>query len=119
MSTTIEPTAPTPADPVPAIPPVTQSPSELGHFLGLCSHAAALIYHDVLAVETKIEAWRSDNPALAGLFDQGLQYVSDVATSFGLPVTQGLLVVKTIGAALKQMAANDPTVKSGSSVVPA
>lgn len=108
----------TPAAPVQAIPPAVQSPSELGHFLALCNHAAGLIYHDVVAAETKIEAWRSDNPQLAALFDQGVQYVADVATTFGLPVTQGVLVVKTIGSALKQMAANDVTVQSGASAKP-
>lgn len=107
------PTAP--STPAPAAPPV----GAIGHFLALCDRGAALIYHDVVAVSTKFEEWRSDNPALTPLFDTAVQYLQTTATAFGLPVAQGLIVVQTIGAALKQMAAADNSLKSGSSVVPA
>lgn len=85
----------------------TNQSGRLGHFLAACNHAASLIYHDVAAAEAAVANWRSDNPQLSAIFDQGTQYVEDLLGSYGVPVPQGILVFKTIGAALKQMAAND------------
>ncbi len=110
------PVAQTAPTPIQAQVP-TQSTFE--HFFTACHHAAALIYDDVVAGEKIISQWRSDNPQLAALFDQGVTYVSDILLAHGLPVMQGVLVVKTIGAALKMMAAGDPTVVSGTPVVAA
>jgi hypothetical protein len=97
-------TAPTP--PAPAQP----SESTFEHFMSACRHGAALIYHEVVAAESAIANWRSDNPQLSALFDQGVQYVEDLCLAHGIPVMQGVLVVKTIGSALKQMASADPSV---------
>lgn len=110
-----ETTTTTPATELPATP-APPDPGHFAHFMMLCNHAAALIYHDIVSAEASIDKWRSDNAVVANLFDQGVQYVSDTAAAFGLPVAQGMTVVKTIGAALKMMAANDSTVVSGTAV---
>lgn len=87
--------------------------SAIDRFFAACDRGAALVYHDVVAVETDIAKWRSDNPKVSDLFDQGVQYVSDVLTAHGIPVIDGVLVVKTLGAAMKKMAAGDVGVASG------
>lgn len=99
-------------------PTTTVSTSVFDSFISACRHGAALIYHDVVAAETTITKWRSDNPAVAGIFDQGVQYVNDVLTAHGIPVAEGVIVVKTIGAALKEMAAGDPSIATVTVVAP-
>lgn len=92
---------------------VVPSESLLTHFWTACNNAAKLIYADVAAVETKITEWRSDNPALAPLFNQGVTFVEEIFETFAVgTVPGGGLVVKAIGAALKGLAAADSSMST-------
>lgn len=76
---------------------------------------AAFVYHEILSIESDITKWRTDNPMLSALADKGIEYAMSMATRFGVPVGAIEYASEDVFAALKSLAAIDPSVKSGSS----
>ena len=104
MSTTTEPTAP------PAAPPA--APDLFSRALAIANHAAAWVYHGILAVEQDVSAWAT-NPAIAPLVADGKTYLETLLTTHGVPVAALGTLEQGLMGALRSMAAQDPTVKSG------
>ncbi len=77
---------------------------------------AALVYHDVLAIQINATKWSEQNPAIASLLQRGVTYVLSLLAADGLPTRDVWLVATTVEAALKELAANDPTIPSISGV---
>ena len=92
----------------------------LSHQMDALQHDAAWVYHEVVAVEADVTAWTEANPAIAPLVQQALSLAEDFvlrcAQSAGVPAPALALVGVDVLAALKQMAAADSTVKSGSAM---
>lgn len=80
-------------------------------------HGAAAVYHEVVAIEGDATKWTTDNPDVGALASAGLSmaesYLSRYAGALGIPVPALSLVGEDVLAALKAMAAADPTVQSG------
>lgn len=74
------------------------------------SHAAALIYHDVVAIETDVIAWTADHPTLAPLFKDGVELALQAIRRTGFSVDSLSLVATDIVAAVRGMAALDNSV---------
>lgn len=112
-TTTVNPTTPTP----PATePPAPQSAASSGWFNAVITgieHGANTVYHRVLAVENDLTKWEASNPELTALVGEGLAYADSFLTRMGVPVGAVVVVGSDILAALKALAAADPTVTSG------
>ena len=76
-------TAPTP--PVaPVAPPA--APDLFSRALAIADHAAATVYHGILAVEGDVSAWISSNPAISALVADGVKYLETLLATHGVPV---------------------------------
>lgn len=86
--------------------------SVLDDFFTAMHKGAALVYHDLLAVEEDIKQWRLDNPTVAALVDTGVKYGTMFLTAHGIPIagleSAGLAVLAT----LRDMASEDASVNS-------
>ena len=97
------------------------APALIGHsavdmmngFFTAIKHGAAIVYHDVLNVETRVHKWEDDNPLLFPFIDKALLFAEDVLAAHGIPVPAIAIAGQAVLSALKQMAANDATVQSG------
>jgi hypothetical protein len=86
-----EAAAPFPAPPSPNVPWVTQAAT-------YARMGAASVYHEA---------------ALAGTVNKGVQFTLKLLQADGLPTRDTWLIAEMVEAALKEMAAYDPTVQSG------
>ena len=84
--------------------------------IGAAEHGAAIVYHDIVAIEADARAWKAAHPEVGPLLDSGVKYATTLLQSAGLPVDQinasGNLMATAVMSALKAMAAADPTVPS-------
>lgn len=89
----------------------------LADFFTAVTHAAASVYHHVLAAETDVKRWSTENPAIKDCITKGV----DIANSFfeGLETSKPPVAVVEQGvvAALKHLAAVDTTVNSHATTV--
>jgi hypothetical protein len=79
-------------------------------FIKAAELGAASVYHQVLAVGAQIIHWESD-PAVAPLVSVGVGVANSMLERAGVG-TQALVVESDVHAALKALAAADPTVPS-------
>jgi hypothetical protein len=96
--------------------PTTEAPPTTNWLYWVCSyasHAAAYIYHDMVAAESQVVKWRHNNPQLAGVFDMGVNYLTTLAASHGVPVGALQPAALEIEIALKTLAMKDPTFNTG------
>lgn len=105
---------PTPPATAPAAPPPAASTGWFNAVITGIEHGANTVYHRVVALEDDLTKWESGNPALAGLVEEGLAYAESFITRMGVPVGAVVVVGSDVLAALKALAAADPTVSSGS-----
>jgi hypothetical protein len=87
----------------------------LSDILAAAEHGAALVYHEIVAIQADATNWTTDHPEVKPLISAGTNYAVQALIASGLPlpmiVTGGMAVLS----ALKAMAAADPTVRSGAS----
>jgi hypothetical protein len=105
----------TPTDPAaPVAPPLAPpaAPDLFSRASAIASHAAAWVYHGILAIERDVSAWAS-NPAIQPLVQDGMQYFETLLTTHGIPVNALGTLEQGFMSALRAWAANDPTVTSG------
>lgn len=105
MSTT---TTPMPANPQPA--------ASTGFFNAVITgieHGANTVYHRLLAIESSVTKWEADNPLVVPFINEGLAFTKSFVSRMGVPVDAVALVGEDTLAALKALAAADPTVQSG------
>jgi hypothetical protein len=81
-------------------------------FFTAMAHGAALVYHDVLAVETTVANWTSSNPEVAALLAKGVEYATPFLAAYGINVPAVEVAASAVLSALKSMAAADATVPS-------
>ncbi len=101
-----EAAAPFPAPPSPSVPWVAQAAT-------YARMGAASVYHEAIAIQPVITRWVTDNAALAGTVNKGVQFTLKLLQADGLPTRDTWLIAEMVEAALKEMAAYDPTVQSG------
>ncbi len=82
-------------------------------FFTAIKHGAAIVYHDVLAVETRIHKWEDSNPLLFPYIDKAVMFAEAMLSAHGIPVPAIALAGQAVMSALKAIAANDATVQSG------
>lgn len=100
----------------PDIAPPINLTASTGFFTGVASaiiHGAASVYHEILTIEDDVTKWTANNPALIPLMTYALDLANSYASRLGIPTYAISLILEDILAALKLMAANDPTVGSG------
>lgn len=100
----------------PAIAPPINLTASTGFFTGVASaiiHGAASVYHEILTIEDDVTKWTANNPTLIPLMTYALELANSYASRLGIPTYAISLILEDILAALKLMAANDPTVGSG------
>lgn len=114
MSTTDPaPSTPTPLATPPTVPVTAASAGWFNAVITGIEHGANTVYHRVLAVEADLTKWEASNPELTTLVGEGLAYSESFLTRMGVPVGAVVVVGSDILAALKALAAADPTVNSG------
>lgn len=96
---------------LPGAPGATPADWLASFFLAM-HKGAELVYHEVVAVETVVTAWRTDNPAVAALIQQGVTLGSAFLSAHGLPVADAALAAQAVVATLRGMASNDTSVPS-------
>lgn len=109
MSDTIDAAPPLPPTAAPAAPDL------FSRALAIATHAASWVYHGVLAIESDVAAWTS-NPAINALVKDGMAYMETLLATHGIPVAALGTLEQGFMAALRGLAAADPTVTSGTSV---
>ncbi len=97
--------------------------ANVADIVAAAEHGAALVYHDILAVEGDVRTWSAAHPEVAPLVADGEKYASTLLQSAGFPVDQinssGRLMATAVMSALKAMAAADATVPSKPASAPA
>jgi hypothetical protein len=88
-------------------------------FFVAIEHGAASVYHQVVATGVAVSAWEEAHPEIQPLIAIGQTYATSTLTRFGVPVGAVEVVGSDVLTALKQMAARDATVQSGSPAVAA
>ena len=78
-------------------------------------HGAALVYHEIVAIEADATTWTAAHPGVASLLSAGTNYATAALTAAGVPVPAIVIAETAVLSALKALAAADPTVRSGSS----
>lgn len=110
-----EPTTATPTATAPAAPPAAASTGFFNAVITGIEHGANTVYHRLLTAENDITKWETSNPEIALLISEGLAFTESFLTRMGVPVGAVVVVGADTLAALKALAAADPTVPSGSS----
>jgi hypothetical protein len=82
-------------------------------FFNAVGRAASYVYHDVVAAEKDVTAWKASNPALASITNMAWMYVSSTSPAVASAVGTVTSLWPHIEQALKQLAALDSTVQSG------
>ena len=75
-------------------------------------HGAAMVYHDVVAVETDVHKWMDSHPGVAALLGQGITMATDWLKGHGIPVDQIEIGFNDVLAYLRQLAAQDASISS-------
>lgn len=102
--------------PVPVVPFVAQAHTPMSvmeGFFTAIKHGAALVYNEVLTVESRIHKWEADNPLLQPFIDKAVLFAEAVLTAHGIPVPAIAIAGQATLSALKAIAAADATVQSG------
>jgi hypothetical protein len=107
------PTTPTPPAVAPTAQPQAASAGWFNAVITGIEHGANTVYHRVVAVEEDVTKWETSNPELTALVSEGLAYAESFLTRMGVPVGAVVIVGSDILAAMKALAAADPTVPSG------
>ena len=89
----------------------------LSESLAAAAHGAALVYHQIVAVQNDVTKWEADNPQIAPLVAAGSQYAVSALDSAGIPVLPLVSAGTAVLSALKALAAADPTVASGGAAI--
>jgi hypothetical protein len=77
-------------------------------------HAAATVYHRIVAIESDVAGWVSSS-GVQPLLTEGITYLSALLTANNVPVTALVTAEQGLMGALATMAAQDVTVPSGGS----
>jgi len=85
----------------------------LSDIIAAVEHGAALVYHEIVAVESDVTQWSANNPEVAPLLKAGIEYAVKMLVGVGLPVPEIVVAGTAVLAVLKALAAADPTVQSG------
>lgn len=80
-------------------------------FIAAAEKGAASVYHAILATGAEIASWES-NPLVAPLVQAGVAQANGMLARAGVSTTVGAVIESDIHAALKHIAALDPTVSS-------
>ena len=104
----------TPAPPPPVAPPAAPpaAPDLFSRAVAIADHAAAWVYHGILAVESDVSAWAT-NPAIQPLVNDGIAYMDTLFTTHGIPVAALGTLEQGLLAALRGLAQSDVSVPSG------
>ncbi len=87
--------------------------SLLDTWLHAAEHGAALVYNEAVKIEADVSAWSDAHPGIKPLLETATGYITSMLTAAGLPVPAFVTAGTAALAALKQLAALDPTVDSG------
>ena len=85
----------------------------LSDLLAAVDHAAGLVYHEIVTVESDVTQWTAAHPQVQPLVAAGTAYLGQLLQASGIPASEFLTGGTALLAALKAMAAADPTVQSG------
>jgi hypothetical protein len=91
----------------------------LSDIIAAAEHGAALVYHEIVAIERDVTQWQQAHPQVGPLIAAGTRYAQQALQSAGVPVASIVDAGTAVVAALKAMAAADPTVASGAPAAPA
>lgn len=101
------------SDTAPATLPA--APDLFSRAVAIADHVAGSIYHRILSIEANVAAWAS-SPAIQPIIADGVNYLTTLFDTHGIPVTALVTAEKGLMAALGAMAAADSTVQSGGNV---
>jgi hypothetical protein len=87
---------------------------QLSDIFAAAEHGAALVYHEIVAIEADATKWSAAHPAIGPLIAAGSNYATQALAAAGVPTAPLVAAGTAVLAALKAMAAADPTVPSGS-----
>jgi Trk K+ transport system NAD-binding subunit len=88
-------------------------PMELSDIFAAAQHGAALVYHEVVAIEADATKWSAAHPAVGPLIAAGSNYAMQALSAAGVPTAPIVAAGTAVLAALKALAAADATVPSG------
>ena len=86
--------------------------STIDDFFTAMHKGASLVYHDILAIEQEVVKWRLDNPAIAALVAQGVEYGKLFLQAHGIPIAAAEVAANAVLATLRDMASEDSSVPS-------
>jgi len=86
----------------------------LSDILAAAEHGAALVYHEIVAIQADATTWSAAHPEVAPLISAGTAYATQALAAAGVPVPVIVTAGTAVLSALKALAAADPTVRSGS-----
>jgi hypothetical protein len=98
--------------------PAPDSASFFGHWLSAATHFAGGVYHKILAIEGNVAKWENDNPALTPIIAVAANSMGSALSAAGIPIPALKSAADMLMSALGTMAANDPTIQSGSYAPP-
>lgn len=89
--------------------------------ISMVGHACAGVLHKIHAVEQNVSAWvkSNPNPEVRVLIESAETYLTSLLAGVGIPVSVLVSAEQAIEAGLGAMASLDPTIQSGTGVVPA
>jgi hypothetical protein len=86
---------------------------ELFDIFAAANHGAALVYHEIVAIEGDATKWSAAHPAVGPLIAAGSNYAMQALNAAGVPTAPIVAAGTAVLSALKAMAAADATVTSG------
>ena len=86
---------------------------ELSDIFAAAEHGAALVYHEIVAIEADATKWSAAHPSVGPLIAAGSTYAMQALSAAGLPTAPIFAAGTAVLSALKALAAADPTVASG------
>lgn len=94
----------------------------LQDFFNAMYHGAALVYHDILAIESDVKQWETDNPKIVAFISEAVSAGNMFLAAHGVPALAVENAAEVAGtavlSALKELAALDPTANSMATSTP-
>lgn len=81
--------------------------------IAAAGHGAALVYHEIVAIQEDATTWSGQHPEIGQLIAAGTAFTAQAMAGAGVPVPAFVTAGTAVLSALKAMAAMDPTLQSG------
>jgi hypothetical protein len=86
---------------------------DLSGIFAAAEHGAALVYHEIVAIEEDATKWSAAHPAVGPMIAAGSNYAIQALSAAGVPTVPIVTAGTAVLSALKAMAAADATFTSG------